>query len=82
MLAMSVLRAPWTESLREPLTIGVGLSLLRLLTPFGPISLDYAYPLTMPGQDSLLQSDRWKREPWYQHFPGRIHFNWGMNISL
>lgn len=40
MLAMSVLRAPWTESLREPLTIGVGISLLLhavlLLARFTP----------------------------------------------
>ncbi|MFO0576776.1 MAG: POTRA domain-containing protein [Polyangia bacterium] len=60
----------------------VGVSVLRLLTQFGALSLDYAYPLTLPGQDPLLQSDRWKREPWYSHFPGRIHFNWGMPISL
>ena len=60
----------------------VGISLVRLLTQFGALSLDYAYPLVMPGQDSLVQSERWKREPWYVHFPGRIHFNWGMPISL
>ena len=56
--------------------------LLRLLTPFGPISLDYAYPLTLPGQEPLLQSDRWKYEPAYAHFPGRIHFTWGMPLSF
>ena len=37
---MMVLRAPWTESLREPLTIGVGISLLLhavvLLARFTP----------------------------------------------
>ena len=60
----------------------VGISLVRLLTQFGALSLDYAYPLVMPGQESLVQSDRWKREAWYAHFPGRIHFNWGMPISL
>lgn len=60
----------------------VGISLLRLLTQFGALSLDYAYPLVMPGQLPLVQSERWKREPWYLHFPGRIHFNWGMPISL
>jgi len=59
-----------------------GVSLLRLLTQFGALSLDYAYPLTLPGQQPLLQSDNWKQEPWYEHFPGRIHFNWGMPISL
>lgn len=60
----------------------LGVSVLRVLTQFGALSLDYAYPLTMPGQDPLLQSDRWKREPWYSHFPGRIHFNWGMQTSF
>ena len=60
----------------------VGISLLRLLTQFGALSLDYAYPLVLPGQLPLVQSERWKREPWYAHFPGRIHFNWGMPISL
>ncbi|HPU50858.1 MAG TPA: hypothetical protein PK359_04810 [Burkholderiaceae bacterium] len=37
---MSVLRASWTESLREPLTIGVGISLVLhamvLLARFAP----------------------------------------------
>jgi len=60
----------------------VGISLVRLLTQFGSLSLDYAFPLTLPGQDTLIQSERWKKEPWYSHFPGRIHFNWGMPISL
>jgi outer membrane protein assembly factor BamA len=72
----------WEKLRWNDVRFSAGVSLLRLLTQFGALSLDYAYPLTMPGQDSLLQSDRWKREPWYQHFPGRIHFNWGMPISL
>ncbi len=54
----------------------VGISLLRLLTPVGPLSIEYAYPLTQ-----TLAEERWKTAPWYSHFPGRIHFNWGIPIS-
>ena len=72
----------WDKLQWNDVRFSLGVSLFRLLTQFGALSLDYAYPLTMPGQDPLLQSDRWKREPWYSHFPGRIHFNWGMPISL
>ncbi len=72
----------WDKLRWNDVRFSVGVSILRLHTQFGALSLDYAYPLTLPGQDPLLQSDRWKREDWYQHFPGRIHFNWGMNISL
>jgi outer membrane protein assembly factor BamA len=72
----------WEKLRWNDVRFSVGASLLRLWTQFGELSLDYAYPLTLPGQDPLLQSERWKHEPWYQHFPGRIHFNWGMPISL
>lgn len=72
----------WERLQWNDFRFSVGLSLLRLLTPFGPISLDYAYPLTLPGQEPLLQSDRWKYEPAYAHFPGRIHFTWGMPLSF
>ena len=72
----------WDKLRWNDVRFSLGVSILRLHTQFGALSLDYAYPLTLPGQDPLLQSDRWKREDWYQHFPGRIHFNWGMNISL
>ena len=29
---------------------------------FGPLSLEYAYPMTLPGQEALSQNDLWKRE--------------------
>ena len=54
----------------------IGLSLLRILTPVGPLSLEYAYPLTQ-----TVAEERWKTNPWYTHFPGRIHFNWGIPLS-
>jgi outer membrane protein insertion porin family len=54
----------------------VGISLLRILTPVGPLSLEYAYPITQ-----TLAEERWKDNPWYSHFPGRIHFNWGIPLS-
>jgi outer membrane protein insertion porin family len=55
----------------------IGLALLRVLTPFGPLSVEYAYPLTQ-----TLAEERWKTNPWYSHFPGRIHFNWGIPVRL
>lgn len=70
----------WSALRWNDVRFSVGASLLRFLTRFGSLSLEYAYPLVMPGQDALLQSDRWKVGPWYSHFPGRIHFNWGMQI--
>lgn len=54
----------------------IGVSILRLVTPVGPLSLEYAYPLTQS-----LADERWKTAPWYSHFPGRIHFNWGIPLS-
>jgi len=54
----------------------IGISLLRLETPVGPLSIEYAYPLVQ-----TLAEERWKTAPWYSHFPGRIHFNWGIPIS-
>lgn len=54
----------------------LGVSLLRILTPVGPLSLEYAYPLTQ-----TVAEERWKTNPWYSHFPGRIHFNWGIPLS-
>jgi outer membrane protein assembly factor BamA len=54
----------------------VGLSLLRVLTPVGPLSFEYAYPLTQS-----LAEERWKTSPWYSHYPGRFHFNWGIPLS-
>jgi len=52
----------------------VGISLFRLLTPVGPLSLEYAYPLNQSAAEDL-----WKRDA-LLHFPGRIHFNWGIPI--
>lgn len=54
----------------------IGFTVLRIITPVGPMSLEYAYPLN-PG----LAEDRWKTAPWYSHWPGRIHFNWGIPLS-
>ncbi|HUS66409.1 MAG TPA: BamA/TamA family outer membrane protein, partial [Kofleriaceae bacterium] len=54
----------------------IGISLLRILTPVGPLSLEYAYPITQS-----LAEERWKTNPWYSHFPGRIHFNWGIPLT-
>ncbi len=54
----------------------IGISLLRLETPVGPLSIEYAYPLVQ-----TLAEERWKTAPWYSHFPGRIHFNWGIPLS-
>lgn len=53
----------------------VGLTLLRILTPVGPISLEYAYPITQGPAEQT-----WKAAPWYGHWPGLIHFNWGIPI--
>ena len=54
----------------------IGGSFLRILTPFGPLSLEYAYPLSQGPAE-----ERWKSNPWYSHFPGRIHFNWGIPLA-
>ena len=54
----------------------IGLSFLRLQTPIGAISVEYAYPLIQG-----LAEERWKTNPWYTHFPGRIHFNWGIPMA-
>ncbi|HEX4462455.1 MAG TPA: BamA/TamA family outer membrane protein, partial [Polyangia bacterium] len=54
----------------------IGISLLRIITPVGPLSVEYAYPLTQ-----TLAEERWKTSPWYTHFPGRIHFNWGIPLG-
>jgi outer membrane protein assembly factor BamA len=53
----------------------VGLTLFRILTPVGPLSFEYAYPITQS-----LAEEQWKKEAWYLHWPGRIHFNWGIPI--
>jgi outer membrane protein assembly complex protein YaeT len=54
----------------------IGVTVLRILTPVGPLSLEYAYPL-----NQTVAEERWKTAPWYSHYPGRIHFNWGIPLS-
>jgi outer membrane protein insertion porin family len=54
----------------------IGGTFLRVLTPFGPLSVEYAYPL-----NEGLAEQRWKTNPWYSHWPGRIHFNWGIPLA-
>jgi outer membrane protein assembly factor BamA len=73
--AGTIFDAPALFSPARDIKVSVGLSLLRLLTPVGPISLEYAYPLTQ-----TLAEEDWRREPWYRHWPGMIHFNWGIPI--
>jgi outer membrane protein assembly factor BamA len=72
----------WTGLTWNDVRFGVGVTLLRVLTQFGPLSIEYAYPLTLPGQDPLLQNDRWKGENWFLHWPGRVHFNWAIPLTL
>ncbi len=55
--------------------VSIGATLLRVLTPIGPIALEYAYPITQTVAEEL-----WKKESWYSHWPGRIHFTWGIPI--
>ena len=55
--------------------VSVGISVFRLLTPVGPISFEYAYPITQ-----TVVEEEWKSQPWYRHWPGLIHFNWGIPI--
>ncbi len=54
----------------------IGVALLRFVTSFGTISLDYAYPLTQTAAE-----ERWTTEPWYRHYPGQFHLNWGIPLS-
>ncbi|MCS6912913.1 MAG: BamA/TamA family outer membrane protein [Myxococcota bacterium] len=72
----------WEGLSWNDIRFSVGVTLVRLLTQFGPLSLEYAYPLTLPGQEPPLQAERWRADSWLLHFPGRIHFNWGIPISL
>ncbi|MSP62906.1 MAG: hypothetical protein EXR72_21745 [Myxococcales bacterium] len=60
---------------KQDLKLSVGVTLLRILTPVGAVSLEYAYPVTQS-----LAEEQWKKESWYGHWPGRIHFNWGIPI--
>ncbi len=73
--AGSIFDQPALFDASRDVKVAVGLTLLRILTPVGPLSLEYAYPLTQ-----TLAEEQWKKEPWYLHWPGRIHFNWGIPI--
>jgi outer membrane protein assembly factor BamA len=73
--AGSLFDRPSTFDIHADVKVSVGASLLRLLTPVGPISLEYAYPLTQTQAEQT-----WRGEPWYRHWPGLIHFNWGIPI--
>jgi outer membrane translocation and assembly module TamA len=66
----------WDLAKTSDLKHSIGISVLRLLTPVGPLSIEYAYPLVQ-----TLAEERGKTAPWYSHFPGRIHFNWGIPLS-
>jgi outer membrane protein insertion porin family len=54
----------------------IGISLLRLITPFGPLSVEYAYPLSQS-----VAEERWKIDAPYYRFPGRLHFSLGFPIQ-
>ncbi len=66
----------WNQAQVSDFKHAVGVTFLRVLTTFGPLSLEYAYPL-----NQSLAEERWKTNPWYSHFPGRIHLNWGIPLS-
>lgn len=73
---MGMILNRWDLAKPNDVKHSIGISLLRLETPVGPLSIEYAYPLVQ-----TLAEERWKTAPWYSHFPGRIHFNWGIPIS-
>jgi outer membrane protein insertion porin family len=51
-----------------------GLAFLRLATPVGSLSFEYATPLN-PHPGDIKPGNRWKAWPW--NWPGRVHFNFG-----
>ena len=74
--AGTIFDRPQSFDASSDLKASVGVSLFRILTPVGPLSLEYAYPLTQS-----LAEEQWAHETsWYLHWPGRIHFNWGIPI--
>jgi len=73
--AGSIFDSPSLFDFSRDVKFSAGLTILRVLTPVGPLSLEYAYPLTQ-----TLAEEQWKKESWYLHWPGRIHFNWGIPI--
>jgi outer membrane protein assembly complex protein YaeT len=66
----------WNQAQASDFKHAVGITFLRVLTTFGPLSLEYAYPINQG-----LAEERWKTNPWYSHFPGRLHLNWGIPLS-
>jgi outer membrane protein assembly complex protein YaeT len=73
--AGTVFDGPTLFDFTRDVKVSVGITLLRFLTPVGPISLEYAYPITQ-----TIAEQEWRRESWYRHWPGLIHFNWGIPI--
>jgi outer membrane protein assembly complex protein YaeT len=65
----------WNQVRTSDFKHSVGVTFLRVLTTFGPLSLEYAYPINQG-----LAEERWKTNPWYSHFPGRLHLNWGIPL--
>jgi outer membrane protein assembly complex protein YaeT len=65
----------WKVNVSGDVKASVGVTIARILTPVGPISLEYAYPLIQS-----LAEQEWRGQPWYRHWPGLIHFNWGIPI--
>jgi len=51
-----------------------GIAFLRLATPVGSLSFEWATPLN-PRAGDINPGDKWKSWPW--NWPGRIHFNFG-----
>jgi outer membrane protein insertion porin family len=51
-----------------------GVAFLRLATPVGSLSFEYATPLN-PRTGDIKPGDKWKSWPW--NWPGRVHFNFG-----
>jgi outer membrane protein assembly factor BamA len=66
----------WNQTQVSDFKHAVGVTFLRVLTTFGPLSLEYAYPINQG-----LAEERWKTNPWYSHWPGRLHLNWGIPLS-
>ncbi|HEY3357596.1 MAG TPA: outer membrane protein assembly factor BamA [Polyangia bacterium] len=60
-------------SLRE-IRHSAGVAFLRLATPVGALSFEFATPLN-PRPGDIHPGDTWKSWPW--DWPGRLHFNFG-----
>jgi outer membrane protein insertion porin family len=51
-----------------------GIAFLRLATPVGSLSFEFATPLN-PQRGDIKPGDKWRSWPW--NWPGRVHFNFG-----